>query len=105
MGRGRRRRRGSGDREGARHEPRCRGLPPLARRRGTRPRWPSWGWPWRPAPVRHWAVARIHKIRLAVHAQAYRPVAVQQDLVAKRTQRLLVERFALLELADPKPTW
>src|SRR5262245_6605795 len=42
------------------------------------------------------------EIRLAVHAEAYGPVAFQQDLVAKRAQRLLVECFALLELADPQ---
>jgi hypothetical protein len=42
------------------------------------------------------------EVRLAVAAEAGGAVAFHQKLVAKRTQRLLVERLAVLQIADPQ---
>jgi hypothetical protein len=42
------------------------------------------------------------KVRLAVAPEARRAVAFHQQLVAKRTQRLLVKRLALVQIADPQ---
>src|SRR5215211_3555615 len=41
------------------------------------------------------------EVRLAVATQARRAVAFHQQLVAERTQRLLVKRLALFQIADP----
>jgi hypothetical protein len=45
------------------------------------------------------------EVRLAVATQARRAVAFHQQLLAERTQRLLVKRLARFQIADPKPTW
>src|SRR5829696_7669476 len=42
------------------------------------------------------------EVRLGVVAEAQGAVALDQDLVAERGQRLLVERPALLQVADPQ---
>jgi hypothetical protein len=54
------------------------------------------GWP------AQWAVDVDEEVRLGVVAEAEGAVALDQDLVAERGQRLLVERPAPLQVADPQ---
>src|SRR4029453_14930646 len=42
------------------------------------------------------------QVRLAVAAEARGALTLHQELVAKRAQRLLIERLALLQVADPQ---
>jgi hypothetical protein len=42
------------------------------------------------------------EVRLSVAAEPSGAVTLHQKLVAKRTQRLLVERLALVQIADPQ---